>query len=241
MKTSTFKPFIILLAASFLISCATTPHNVQDTTQQDNQNSTRRAAPNSAEREILFQGALTGAAIGGALAGGAAYLITQDKLITALAAAAGTVIGGAIGSKVAKDQIQDLRDVQLKNDQLEMLLTKAREYNSSIASYNNSLEQEIIQLKEQKKTTERTKIAKKKQKEVEEQRVKLAQEKLKSAEEQRTLLTEAVTERQQLSATLVEAQKKQYQETLNDLNKEGERLDGIINELKLISGQVRIG
>lgn len=237
----------IFISLSFLTSCATMPgsaakpgqENAQD--QQNAQNAAQKTYQTAAEREILTQSVLTGAAVGagiGAIAG--AILNPKDPVRGAATfAPIGAVIGGLGGAAVGKKQIQDVRDIRLKNDQLEALLRKARDYNFNITSYNNTLQQEIVQLQAMQESERGKKKAK--LKEAQEQRILLANEKLKQAEEQKKLVAEASAERKQLTETLVQEQKVRYQETLTELDNENQRLDLIIADLKRFTEPARIG
>ena len=134
-------------------------------------------------------------------------------------------MGGIVGYVVARQQILTYRNIQLKNERLAKLLETARKYNSSVASYNISLEQDIAQMKTKTKVDQE----------------KIAKEKLKQAEDQKMSLARAIDERQKLSETLIEVQKVQYQATLNDLDNENNRLEESISELRKLSEPARIG
>ena len=253
MRKQILKTISILIALSFLASCATMPGGTGGKDQPEAQAQPQKAPPNAAERAIFLQAVATGAGVGAAVGGILGAILAKDNRLggAAIGATAGALVGGAAGALVAKKQIQDYRDIHLKNDQMEALLKNAKDYNSSVASQNDNLQQEIARL-QVKKESQGKKVSKVKQKkaeqerilrekQAEEQRVQQAKEQLKQAEEQRILLAEAITERRQLSETLVKSQKEQYQETLNDLDRENARLDGIIKELRGISEPVRVG
>ncbi len=213
MNKHVFKTIVFITILSFLSSCATMPGF--------------RKPQNSNERDIFIQAIAAGAVIGGA----AGFLIKKfDKNETLMkyynkfckmigvkipVELFGSAIGAAIGWAVALNQIENLRDIQLENQQLEALLNSAKQYNRKVADYNNNLEQQIIQLEKKNK----------------EEQKRIAMEKKKQVEEYRAKVSAAITEREKLSKALVHSQKEQYQKTLRKLKAEEEKLDAAINKL----------
>ncbi|MCP4109132.1 MAG: hypothetical protein GY749_26985 [Desulfobacteraceae bacterium] len=214
MNKRVFKTIIVLIMIlSFLSSCATMPQN-------------------SAEREIFIQAISTGAAVG-AVAGGI-YGYTKggkdkkekDKKESATKAAIiGSAIGSVIGWGTAKIQIENLRNYEMKNDQLEALLKSAREYNQGVAKYNRELRQQITQLRYNTKA----------------EQARLAMDKKKQLEKYQAQVKAAIAERTKLSEKLVPKQKKQYQRTLRELETEERKLIAAIKELDEIYEQAIIG
>ncbi len=199
---------------SFLSSCATMQGIIEK-------------PQNSAEREIFIQAVAAGAVIGGVV-GGVVGRKTSKKNKdenTAIGAAVGSAVGGGIGLLVAKYQIENLRDIELKNDQLKALLNSARQYNQKVAAYNNDLEQEINHLRKKTKAEQK----------------RIAMDKKKQVEKYRTQVKAALAERKKLSEKLVPKQKEQYQKTLKELKTEEQKLIATIEELKEIYEQARIG
>lgn len=230
MEKQTLRIGILLMAFSLLTSCATAPTGGQPATQQADQNATQKPAPNEAERAIFRQaiatGAIVGAGVGAGIGALAGKLLADCPGIGALiGAGVGAIAGGIAGKVVGEKQVEDYRNIQLSNDQFEKLLACAQQNNANFANYNNNLRQEITQIKCKEKHVQET----------------IAKRKLKEAEEQQLQLAQASEERKKLSQTLVQPQMVQYQETLNDLNKEGQDLDGIIKELRSISEPAKIG
>ncbi|MCP4351622.1 MAG: hypothetical protein GY795_39660 [Desulfobacterales bacterium] len=220
MNKRVFKTVIvIMMILSFLSSCATMQGIVNK-------------PQNSAEREIFIQAIATAAAIG-AVAGGI-YGYTKDgkdkseedkKKSAAKAAGWGALAGSIIGTVVANEQIKNLRDFEMKNDQLEVLLKNAREYNQRVANDNNDLRQQIAQLRNNTKT----------------EQARIAMDKKKQLEKYQAQVQAAIAERTELSEKLVPKQKEQYQKTLRGLEAEKQKLIAAIEELNEIYEHATIG
>jgi len=196
---------ILMMILSFLSSCATMQGVVGKKPQ------------NSVERDIFTQAIAAGAAIGGVAGGivGATASGKNKKENTLIGAGVGAILGGVVGGAVANYQIENYRNIQLKNHQLETLLNSARQYNQKVAAYNSQLEQQMIQIRKKNK----------------EERARIAMDTKKQAEEYRSQLHEAIVERTKLSESLVPDQKKRYQKTLSKLKAEEKKLDAAINKL----------
>jgi hypothetical protein len=206
---------VLIMILSFLSSCATMQGIVGKKPQ------------NSVERDIFTQAIAASAVIGGVAGGvmGAAASGKNKKENALIGAGVGALLGGVVGGAVANHQIENYRNIQLKNDQLETLLDSARQYNQRVAAYNNRLEQQMIRLRKKNK----------------EERARIAMAKKQQAEVYKTQLQEAIAERMKLSEALVSGQKEQYQQTLRELKIEEQKLIATITELEDIYEQARIG
>jgi uncharacterized membrane protein len=181
---------------------------------------------NTAESEIFYQAVITGSVAGGAAGALIGHQVDKDKG-TWIGGAVGSVIGGLIGREVAKQQIQNLRDIQLKNDNLQAMLTSVRSYNSKAAEYNRKLEREVRQLK---KSKDRSEVA-----------YRQVQGKLRDAEVSRANIHTTIEEREKIAATLTPSQQRQLERELSKLQKEEHRIDRQISELKKLEGTFRVG
>ncbi len=210
---------VFIMMLSFLSSCATMQGIIEK-------------PQNSAEREIFIQAIVAGGVIGataGSLYGytkGGKDKSKEDKRKSAAKAAGwGLAVGSIIGTVVAKYQIENLRDIELKNDRLEALLKSARQYNQKVADYNSSLQQEIIKLEKKTKA----------------ERAQIAMDQKKRVEKYRVQVKAAIVERAKLSESLVPDQKAKYQKTLRKLENEERKLIASIKELDEIYEQAIIG
>ena len=206
---------ILIMILSFLSSCATMQGIVGKKPQ------------NSVERDIFTQAIAAGAVIGGVAGGivGATASGKNKKENALIGAGVGTFLGGLVGGAVANYQIENYRNIQLKNHQLETLLDSARQYNQKVAAYNNDLKQQMIRLRKKNK----------------EEQVRIAMDKKQQAEAYKIQLQEAIAERAKLSQALIPEQKEQYQKTLRELKIEEQKLIATITELDAIYEQARIG
>lgn len=174
----------------------------------------------SPERKIWAQAIATGVGTGAVIGGTAGYLL-GDESGAAIGAGCGAIVGGIAGWAVANAQIDKYKNITLQNEQLEKLLCSARQYNTEATTYNNQLRKEIAEI-ETKTKPDQAKIAKKKIKEVEAYR---AQVKAR------------ITEREKLSATLVPAQRAQYEFTLYALKEEEKKMDEIIEKYQQLASE----
>ncbi|MCP4217007.1 MAG: glycine zipper 2TM domain-containing protein [bacterium] len=199
---------------SFLSSCATMQGIIEK-------------PQNSAEREIFIQAIAAGAVIGGVV-GGVVGRKTSKKNKdenTAIGAAVGSVIGSGISLLVAKNQIENLRNIELKNDQLKALLNSARQYNREIVRYNHELREQIAQIRKNTKA----------------EQARIAMDKKKQLGKYQIQVKAVIAERTKLSEKLVPGQKRQYQKTLKELETEERKLIITIKELDEIYEQAIIG
>ena len=206
---------ILIMVFSFLSSCATVQEVVGIKPQ------------NSVERDIFTQAIAAGAVIGG-VAGGIAGAVAsgKNKKENALiGAGVGTLLGGLVGGAVANYQIENYRNIQLKNHQLATLLDSARQYNQKVAAYNNDLKQQMSRLRKKNR----------------EERARSAMDQKTQAEAYKIQLQKAIAERAKLSQALIPGQKAQYQKTLRELKVEEQKLIATITELEAIYEQARIG
>lgn len=213
MKINLYKLAAVFTASFFISSCTTLPASV--------------APQNPQERSILTQavgaGAATGAVVGGVIGNQAEE--NNRATNTAIGAAVGALVGSIIGGVVAHHQIENYRDIRLKNDELETLLKSARDYNQKIAAYNNDLKREIAWLRRETRA----------------RKAQIARTTLDKARKEQQGIQNQITERYRLSQTLISSQKKKYQKTLWKLEEEERKLDKSIRQLRSIQEQVRVG
>ena len=176
---------------------------------------------NSGETTIFLQAVGIGSGVG--LGVGLLACDSLDGVAKKLCIASTTAIGGGIGYYVAQEQINNLDQVHLENDQLSDLVTEARRYNNNAAAYNSQLKQEISQLKQSRGRNPKN-----------------VADKLNEVRNKRNKVTEAINVRRSMLAKLSDYnQRKQYEQTLNDLNAEIFQLDNSIQKFEML-GSVAI-
>ncbi|CAK8723710.1 hypothetical protein KKHLCK_13160 [Candidatus Electrothrix laxa] len=169
---------------------------------------------NSTEMTIFFQAVGVGAGLG--LGVGLLACNKLEGTARTLCVTSATAIGGGIGYLVAKQQINNLNQVQLENNQMEDMLTAARKYNNDTASYNTQLKREIQQLRQRKGCDP-----------------KEVQGKLSVVRDKQKKVNEAIEIREQIVAKLSDPnQKSRYQQTLRQLESENSQLNSSIRELE---------
>jgi hypothetical protein len=136
----------------------------------------------SLEDRAIQESKKVGTGLGAVLGVGAGIALARNgsdsqKIAAAIAGAAiGSQIGKGAGRKVGEKRVEKTRQSFVERSRAEARLRNARQYNSSLASYNQSLRNKIAQLKSSKsKLGARTAVsqAKRKQSEATKQAVTL--------------------------------------------------------------------
>ncbi len=177
------------------------------------------------ERAILTEALVGGTAIGmagGALAG---QLIGGSTKATLAGAAIGGLVGAISGRVIGMNQIEEIRDLQLKKEKMQKFLDAAEATNQKIAKENERLEKHVDRL----------------MKKSEEKRMKLAKQELKLVREKQKKVKQLKEDRKGISEALHTEQRKAYQKHLDKLEKEDKKLDKVIAQLDSIAKTGRIG
>lgn len=203
MMMNRIRPVVTaVLVAAILTGCATLP----------------AGGGNNPEREIFIQAMMAGAAVGAGVGAGAGYAIAgrghraTGALVGGLA---GAIAGAIIGRMTAEAQVRTLHDYQMDNRRLAALLQTAEQRNQAVAQYNQQLEREIAGLKSKDKAM----------------RGQIASAKLKEARQNRQAVQRAMADRRELAGKLAAPQRAQYEQTLNALQQEDQRLEHSITRL----------
>lgn len=178
------------------------------------------------ERRIADQAMASGVMAGGIVGAITGHLIDDDGPRGAiLGGFAGAVLGGTVGHQVGRAQIANLRNIRLKNRELEKLISETRSQSLQMAVYNSNLESEI------KFMLTRAVPAQK----------RAAQEKQREVKAKQAELQAKIENLGYFSEKLVREQRKIYRQELTKLEQEAKNLQGLLDELEKIVEQGRIG